>query len=106
MEAHNNSRVYIVHSDPNSPKDFGPAKEFGSLIICVNKPLKADDLELAESHLRRKMEGITANDWIIPTGNPALIALAGHIMGLRTKKVRVLMWDWVNRKYYQYESAP
>lgn len=98
------NKVFVVQVDPEMPKNLSSAKEFGELVFCLERPIKLSDIDLAESHLLNKMDSIGPNDWILPIGAPALIAIAGAIMMAKTNTVRVLAWDRKNQSYYPYEA--
>jgi hypothetical protein len=83
--------VYIVQDIGHY--NFAPAMKYGELIACIDGRVSLAGMQRAFSQLQKSLSRINENDWLIPTGHPALIAYAGHLMGLRAGKIRILSWD-------------
>ena len=85
--------------------NFLPAEQHGELVVVVAGPTNPTSLKRTFELMKRKMSGITKNDWLIACGNPALIALAGAIMGQKCGCVRILSWDQQAQRYVAAEVA-
>jgi hypothetical protein len=79
------------------------AEKFGAIVECL--PAGAGRLHLAQLviALRERMDGISADDWIVAVGDPSLIAAAAVIMFKRTGALRLLKWDRMEKQYIAAE---
>jgi len=93
------SKVYILQDNPHSAKNFLPAEEYGELVILFNHHISPTHISRCISELRDKLRGVTADDWLIPVGHPALILTAGHVWFDLTHKMNVLVWDHQSNRY-------
>jgi hypothetical protein len=85
------SKVFIVQD--LGRLNFIPAEQFGELISCIDGRVSHVGMQKAFSRLQKSLSRIRAEDWLVPTGHPALIAFAGHLMARQTGVLRVLSWD-------------
>ena len=92
-------KVYVVHDNPNDPKDFLPAEEYGDLIILFDRQLFATQIPLCYARMRELMRDAKPEDWLIPTGHPALIFAAGEIWSYITGQMNLLIWDGQRKRY-------
>lgn len=95
------NKVYIT-------QDLGrinylPAEEYGELEVVIEGRVSHLGLKRSMTRMQDAMREITKEDWIIPSGHPALIALAGHIMANRTGHIRILAWDGQTSQYVPAE---
>ena len=95
------SKVYI--SQDVGKINFLPAEQFGELIPVINGYVNHTQLKRSMARMQDVMRDITAEDWLVPAGHPALIALAGHIFADRTGYIRILAWDNQLSKYVPSE---
>ena len=71
------NKVYIT-------QDLGrinylPAEQYGELEVVIEGRVSHLGLKRSMTRMQDAMRDITKDDWIIPSGHPALIALAGYI---------------------------
>ena len=95
------SKVYIIQDLGNF--NFLPAEEFGEVTACLTSRVSYYAMTRAFSQLHHALRNLGPDDWLVPTGHPALIAYAGYVMAMRTGKLRVLVWDNQTRKYVPTE---
>lgn len=95
------SKVYI--SQDVGKINFLPAEQFGELIPVINGYVNHTQLKRSMARMQDVMRDITKDDWLVPAGHPALIALAGHIMADRTGYIRILSWDNMQSQYVPAE---
>jgi hypothetical protein len=84
-------KVYIVQDTGHL--NFIPAEHYGELIACIDGRVSHVGMPRAFSRLQKSLSRISADDWLVPTGHPALIAYAGHLMASRAGVIRILSWD-------------
>lgn len=80
-----------------------PAEEHGTIVVVIDRRVSHVGLSRAFTTMRERMNGITKNDWIVPTGHPALIGFACYLMAVRTGVIRLLVWDRQSERYVQTE---
>ncbi len=98
------NKVFVLHDNPYSPRDFTPAEEFGEIVYLFQTHISTHHLPRIAGQLRDKMRGATNEDWLIATGPPALIALAGYIWADMTgNRLRLLAWDNHSHSYIPVE---
>lgn len=95
------SNVYITQDVGKI--NFAPAEVHGELVPVINGYVNHTQLKRSMGRMQDIMRPITKNDWIIPAGHPALIALAGYIMADRTGHIRILSWDNMTNSYIPSE---
>ena len=95
------SKVYITQDVGKI--NFLPAEKYGRLIPVINGHVNHTQLNNTMDGMFDKMKNITKNDWIVPAGHPAIIALAGFIMADLTGHIRILAWDNQTEQYVPCE---
>lgn len=93
------SKVYVLHDNPGSTKNFLPAEEYGELFILFDYHISFTHIGRCISQLRDKLRGASKDDWLIPVGHPALILAAGHVWFDITSQMNILVWDQQMNKY-------
>lgn len=101
MKSHEIARVFIVQDLGNV--NFVPAEDYGTLLVCIDSRVSHVGLSRAYARLRERTRDITKNDWIVPTGHPALIGFACYLMAERTGTIRLLVWDRQSNRYVPTE---
>jgi hypothetical protein len=99
-----NSKVYILVDNPRSPNNYLPAEKYGELRILFGHNISPTHLQRIFPELRQKLEYVTVNDYLIPTGSPALIALAGHLWLSKLGVINLLTWDRETQQYYNVRA--
>lgn len=84
--------------------DFRRALEYGELVIC----LPAGRVSLTPGPtidtLKEKLRDFSDDDYLLPVGNPGLIAVAGAIASENNRgKFKVLVWDKDSRQYIKVD---
>lgn len=82
---------------------LAPARAFGEIVYLTSwselkdsrgRDLTAEEMSRLYWQMRDLMKGATSEDYIVPIGNPGLIALAALAMCAETDgAVRILDWD-------------
>lgn len=101
MTSHAIARVFIAQD--LGLVNFVPAEDYGKLIVCIDRRVSHVGLSRAFATLRERLRDITENDWIVPTGHPAIIGYACHLMADRTGVIRLLVWDRQTERYVPAE---
>ena len=93
------SKVYITQEV--STVDYGPATKYGDLVFVTNyndrlspHPSSTSNKDIVEL-IQQRLKNFTADDYLICTGAPAIMALCGTVLGNRLRKL--LIWD--NRSF-------
>ena len=104
------SIVYVIQDVPGSkigaPKiNFIGATQFGQLKVLLPEN---SQIILSPSYvittLRSKLKEYTYNDYLLLTGDPAIIGVACSIVSDTTNgKFNLLKWDKQERRYYPVE---
>lgn len=98
-------RVYVVQEGRN---DYAPAENFGEVEFITTGDLRTmegeQNSEVYADIRRFKSEYITGHDFIVPAGNPAVVALV--MMALPAGDHRLLKWDGRRATYVQYTINP
>lgn len=94
------SKVYILCDPPGSPINFLPAEKFGELRVIYDHNISPTHLQRIYPDLREKLKLATEKDYLIATGSPSLIALAGHAWLSRLNVINLLTWDRETQQYY------
>lgn len=95
------SKVYITQDVGKI--NFLPAEDYGELVPVINGYVNHTQLKRTMGRMQDVLRDITSEDWLVPAGHPALIALAGHIMADRTGVIRILAWDNMTERYVASE---
>ena len=105
-----NSIVYVIQDVPGTkigaPKiNIIGATQFGQLKVLLPEN---SQIILSPSYvittLRSKLKEYTSNDYLLLTGDPAIIGVACSIVSDTTNgKYNLLIWDKQERRYYPVE---
>ena len=105
-----NSIVYVIQDVPGTkigaPKiNIIGATQFGQLKVLLPEN---SQIILSPSYvittLRGKLKNYTSNDYLLLTGDPAIIGVACSIVSDTTNgKFNLLKWDKQERRYYPVE---
>lgn len=106
-EKHNASTVYVVQAVPGtregSPKiNIVGAQEFGKIEILLeeDKQIMFSPAPIIRK-LKRLLRNYSDNDYILLTGDPAIIGVACAIVSdTLNGKFKLLKWDRQERQYY------
>lgn len=98
------SKVYVLVDNPRSQLNLLPAEKYGKLVTCFDHGISPTHLQRIYPELRDKLAGIEKADYLIPTGPPALIALAGHIWLNKLGVINLLTWDREMQAYYNVRA--
>ncbi len=106
----NNNIVYVIQDVPGTkigtPKiNIIGATQFGQLKVLLPEN---SQIILSPSYvvttLRSKLKDYTSNDYLLLTGDPAIIGVACSIVSDTTNgKYNLLKWDKQERRYYPVE---
>lgn len=92
--------VYQTHYAPHI--DVRPAMEYGDLEVLVQRPGEPSlaPVPLVQE-LRHGLRNFGPDDYLLPTGSPAVIAAAAAIAARQSGgTLRVLLWDRHEKRYY------
>ena len=106
----NNNIVYVIQDVPGTkigtPKiNIIGATQFGQLKVLLPEN---SQIILSPSYvittLRSKLRDYTSNDYLLLTGDPAIIGVACSIVSdITNGKYNLLKWDKQERRYYPVE---
>jgi hypothetical protein len=105
-----NNTVYVIQDVPGSregrPKiNIIGASQFGTLKVLL--PENAQMILSAGPlifKLRKLLQNYTPKDYLLLTGDPAIICVAGSIVSdITNGKYNLLKWDKQERRYYPIE---
>ena len=105
-----NNTVYVIQDVPGSregrPKiNIIGASQFGTLKVLL--PENAQMIlsaGLLIFKLRKLLQNYTPQDYLLLTGDPAIICVAGSIVSdITNGKYNLLKWDKQERRYYPIE---
>jgi len=93
-----------------SKYDYSPAEEFGEIEYLLSPTANPfQNIEALIAELHSKLQSSTTDDYLILSGNPALMAAAAAIMaGYNDGWINLLQWHGYERKYrpitFQYQN--
>ena len=96
--------VYVLQHPPQNINILG-ASDFGYLVICL-PPMSQAIYSAAPfiQKMRKNLQDFRDRDYILCTGDPAVIGLSSAIVSDITQgKFNLLKWDKQERKYYPIE---
>ena len=106
----NLGNVYVIQDIPGSkvgtPKiNIIGATQFGNLKVCLPEN---SQIILSPNYvittLRQKLKDYTIKDYLLLTGDPAIIGVACSIVSdITNGKYNLLKWDKQERRYYPVE---
>lgn len=96
------NKVFVIQEGNN---DYSPAEEFGEVHFITTGDLRNIEGSKQNSQVmtdlwRFKASYITGKDYIVPVGNPVLIALVAMILGPGSHKF--LKWDGRRAAYIPF----
>lgn len=99
--------VYVIEQQPF---DYNPAAKFGTLFFMNNMklaPTSPNDNNTWNDRLLRTIRKELADyqpgkDYVIPTGSPAKMLVAGMVLGSIGTVHRLLGWDARAQHYVEY----
>tara|TARA_R110002020_G_scaffold237302_3_gene449638 strand:+ start:59 stop:472 length:414 start_codon:yes stop_codon:yes gene_type:complete len=97
----NDPLVYVLQHPPRNMNILG-ASEFGNLVICLPE---LSQLIFSSSpfifKMKKNLKDFAPNDYILCTGDPAIIGLSTAIVSENTHgQFNLLKWDKRERVYY------
>tara|TARA_R110002020_G_scaffold200213_1_gene402306 strand:+ start:1229 stop:1543 length:315 start_codon:yes stop_codon:yes gene_type:complete len=94
--------VYVLQE---MGRNVRSAEKFGDLKVLLpdNKQIVLSSGPLTHK-LQKELKDFNENDYLLLIGDPAIIAVAGAIVGnINNGKFKVLKWDRDEKKYYDIE---
>lgn len=79
--------------------DISPAKEFGDLVFVLPPGLNHPTAETIMPQLHSKLFTFTPEDYLLPMGDPVVMAAAAAWLGSRMEAFKMLKWDRITRRY-------
>tara|TARA_R100001015_G_C4579854_1_gene136537 strand:- start:44 stop:442 length:399 start_codon:yes stop_codon:yes gene_type:complete len=106
----NKGNVYVIQDIPGSkigtPKiNIIGATQFGNLKVCLpeNSQIILSPTYVITT-LRSKLKDYNSNDYLLLTGDPAIIGVACSIVSdITNGEFNLLKWDKQERRYYPVE---
>lgn len=104
-----NSKVWVVQEGNN---DYAPAEEFGEVRFITHADLRAmagskQNLHVEADIRKFKAEYIPGTDYIIPSGNPMVVALVTMSLASLSKgPQKFLKWDGRRTGYIPFTLNP
>lgn len=96
------TRVYVTQEALSV--DYTPALEFGDLTFVTSAadraspvPTSLNNDEIVDK-IRFRLKDFTEDDYLLCTGAPNWMAIAGSILGSRLRKL--LIWDKRDNRYF------
>ena len=102
------SKVYIVQNYQTknehtgiyeSRYDLEPAKRWGELVFLLTPKAKPFNSKMIIAELKQKLADYTSEDYILPVGNPCLIAMAVSCAVENNGQVNLLQWVKANNSH-------
>lgn len=83
--------------------DLTPATKFGELVYLLEPGnVRADRVTQAMVSIRRGLLAMTADDYILPAGDPVAIMMVAAAVASLGSDVRLLKWDGRTKEYEPY----
>lgn len=91
-------RVFIVQ---DAGRNYLPASDYGELVVLFPQQHSVLSIKPTTYHLRRELKDFSDDDFLLLTGNPALIGIACCIAAeVNVGRFKVLVWDRQEMRYY------
>lgn len=90
-------RVFVVQEHPTY--DISHATKFGTIVVVLPPGNITYSIDHAIERMKRILDDVTEDDWLLLTGDPIVIGLATHFVAAKLGKVRLLKW---NRRDLEY----
>jgi hypothetical protein len=85
--------------------DIDPAREFGEVILPPESQSRSPIERV--NRLRDLLADFKPGDYLLPLGDPGLIATAALIAGQKSgQRLRILVWDRYERRYNEVHARP
>lgn len=81
--------------------DITPARKFGAIEVMLPPGFFYTD-EASFKRLSIALEEFLPGDFLLPMGDPVIMAVAAAILGHRREPFNVLKWDRKTSTYYEY----
>ena len=93
------SKVYLIQE--TGKWNISPALDFGEIKVLLPPQFNlVFDTEYMVKHLQEKLEGITKKDYLLLSGDPALIGIATAIAAdYLDGEINLLKWDRQEKFY-------
>jgi hypothetical protein len=93
--------IKMENGSPIPLFDLTPAAQFGEIEILLKHSQSFIDPTPLIKPLYEKLVNFGNDDYILPTGDPTMIALVGALCAyINDGRFKVLKWDKRNRAYY------
>lgn len=88
--------------------DISPASEHGAVLFLIPPGMNfpAEAAQMALDQVSRGLLDFSAKDFLLPMGDPILMASAAACLGARRAPFKVLKWDRHTRRYTVYVIRP
>ncbi len=84
--------VFVTQDNPKL--GFAPALAYGEKLAAVFPPGQVVlSPQTALNHARRVLQDMTADDWLVLSGDPVVIGICWAVVAEYLGKVRALKWD-------------
>jgi hypothetical protein len=83
--------------------NLSPATEYGELVSVIPAGLSAQFYAPIVATVRDKLRDMTYDDYIVPVGDPILIAIVTGMALKMHGRVRLLRWDRETKRYTPIE---
>lgn len=84
--------------------DISPAGEYGELKIMLPSGMNFHAAAPAVQQLREQLRDFRGDrDYLLPLGDPLIMAAAAALIARREPMFRMLKWDRFTRTYHSYE---
>lgn len=82
--------------------DVTPAKEHGDLVFLLPPGMNQPTAETVVPQLQAKLTDFSAEDFLLPMGDPVVMAAAAAILGAQISGFKMLKWDRHTKRYNVY----
>jgi hypothetical protein len=86
--------------------DITPAREHGEVLYMIPPGFNLPDASLAMQQVQERLKDFTPKDYLLPMGDPIVMAAAAAVLGARRAPFKVLKWDRPARRYMVYVIIP
>ena len=97
------STVWVLVDNPKVPLNFMKARDYGDIEIVFDHNISPTYMQRIAPDLCEILDDAELGDYLIPTGPPALIALASSYLLSKLGELRLLQWDRETSNYYLVE---
>lgn len=94
-------KVYVVHDQQKL--NLLPAEQYGEITPCLSGNYGRAMGRRVYGFLRESLRDVKKEDFILPVGNPAYIAMAGAIVMDKLGSMNILQWDNMTQQYIVVE---